>query len=379
MSTRRELIRSAVGVVAALSVPGVFGRDEKTSLPQLIVRGDAPLNAETPVDLFNTWLTPHDRFFVRSHFGPPTGLAGELSVGGLVKTAIRFHHPMELKRLDEAVIAAVLQCSGNGRALFQPTIPGVGWERGAVGNAEWAGVRLKDLLEKAGVDAKAKHVHFLGSDLPPHPKTPAFHRSLPLERAMDPSTLVATGMNSGALPRLHGGPYRLVVPGWAGNHWIKWLRVITVSDEEAPGFYQRTGYKMPKTPVPLGTPVKPEDMVSVTTLNVKSLIVSPSTGSTINAGRITIEGFAWTGLGRVTKLDVAIDDGAWQPAEFYGPNHVGAWRQWRFAWEASIGSHRVRARATDSEGFVQPEITPWNKSGYLWNGIETVTFEVRRS
>jgi sulfite oxidase len=379
MSTRRELIRSVVGGMVVASVPGVFGRDEKTPLPELIVRGDAPLNAETPVGLLDSWLTPPDRFFVRSHFGPPALSTFELAIGGLVKTPLRFRQMIELQRMDPVVIPAVLQCSGNGRGLFQPTVPGVGWERGAVGNAEWTGVRLKDLLEKAGIDAKAKHVHFLGGDPPPNPKTPVFHRSLPIERAMDPSTLLAFGMNSGSLPRLHGGPIRLVVPGWAGNHWIKWLREITVSEEEAPGFYQRTGYKMPKIPAPAGATVKPEDMVPVTALNVKSLIVSPTTGSTINAGRINISGVAWTGIGRVTKLEVSIDDGTWQTAELYGPDHIGAWRQWRFDWNASIGSHSVRARATDSEGSVQPEKTPWNKSGYLWNGIDTVAFEVRRS
>ncbi len=378
MSTRRELIRGAVGGIIVASVPGVFGRDEKTPLPELIVRGDAPLNAETPVGLLNSWLTPNDRFFVRAHFGPPAGNAGELSIGGLVKTPLRFHHASEFQRMEQVVSPAVLQCSGNGRALFQPTVPGVGWERGAVGNAEWTGVRLKDLLEKAGIDSKAKHVHFLGADLPPHPKTPAFHRSLPIERAMDPSTLVATRMNSD-LSKLHGGPYRLIVPGWAGNHWIKWLREITVSDEEAPGFFQRTGYKMPKIPVPPGVTVKPEDTVSVTTLNVKSLIVSPTTGSTINPGRISISGVAWTGIGRVIKLEVSIGEDAWKSAEFYGPDHIGAWRQWRFGWDALPGSYSVRARATDSEGFVQPEKTPWNKSGYLWNGIDSVSFEVRRS
>lgn len=378
--SRRDVIRIAIGGAMAAAAPRASaGFANRADEPQLIVRGESPLNAETPVELFTSYLTPNDRFFVRSHVGPP-GDSGEpraIKVGGMVKTALQLGS-RELLRFDAVTLPAVLQCSGNGRALFAPTIPGVGWERGAVGNAEWTGARLKDILEKAGIDARAKHVHFLGGDGPPNPKSPAFHRSLPIERAMDPTTLVAYGMNGPKIPLLHGSPFRLVVPGWAGNHWMKWLREITVSTEEAPGFYQRTGYKMPKTPVPPGVTPKPEDLVSVTWMNVKSLIAAPALNGELRGGRTTIAGVAWTGQGRVAKVDVAIDDGPWRAAELHGPDHEGAWRMWRLDWDAAPGTHRVRARATDSSGAVQPDATPWNKSGYLWNGIESVSFEVRR-
>ena len=378
MGTRRDLMRTAIGGLVAASASQAWGRDEKTGLPELIVRGEEPLNAETPVGLLDSWITPSDRFFVRTHMGQPGNVTGELSIGGLVKNPQKFQD-IEIRRIDQVTIPAVLQCSGNGRSLFKEAIPGVGWERGAVGNAEWLGVRLKDLLEKAGIDSKAKHVQFVGADLPPHPKTPAFHRSLPIERAMDPSTLLAFGMNGPTIPRLHGGPFRIVVPGWTANHWIKWVREITVSEEESPGFYQRTAYKMPKSPVLPGATVKPEDLISVTTMNVKSLIVGPMAGSTIAPGKAMISGVAWTGIGRVTKLEVSIDDGPWKLAEFFGKNLEGSWRMWRMSWDAKSGSHKVRARATDSQGEIQPETTPWNKSGYLWNGIDTVAFEVNRS
>src|SRR5207237_603247 len=147
--------------------------------------------------------------------------------------------------------------------------------------AKWSGVRLTDLLDKVGVGPEARHVHLLGADAPPSPKTPAFLRSIPLERALDPGTLLATHMNGEPLPVLHGGPIRLVVPGWTGNHWIKWLRGITVSRDEAPGFYMQTGYRIPRVPAPPDAVLKPGDLVPVTTLNVKSLITQPGAGSVL--------------------------------------------------------------------------------------------------
>jgi DMSO/TMAO reductase YedYZ molybdopterin-dependent catalytic subunit len=373
---RRDLIRGAVGGLVAATIPAAHAVDRKEDSPQLIVRGGSPLNAETPVEAFDSYLTPIDRFFVRSHFGPPSAVANpELNVEGMVKNPLKLNR-LEWSRLKRVTLPAVLQCSGNGRALFSPKVPGVGWERGAVGNAEWTGFQLKELLEMAGIAAEARHVHLLGSDAPPHPRTPAFFRSIPIERALDPSTLIAFQMNNASLPRLHGGPLRLIVPGWAGNHWVKWLRTITIATEEAPGFYMKTGYRMPRTPVSPGVNMKPEETVPVTTLNVKSLISSPTVGHRLAPKQVKIQGVAWTGPGRVTKLEVSMDGGPWSSAELYGPDHENAWRLWRFDWQPTPGKHEVRARATDSSGDVQPETTPWNKSGYLWNGIESVAFEV---
>src|SRR5262249_11580789 len=180
------------------------------------------------------------------------------------------------------------------------------WERGAVGNASWAGVRLADVLARAGLKVKRGegHVHLLGADAPPSVKTPMYLRSIPLARALDPSTLLPTRMDSDALPMLHGGPLRLVVPGWAGNHWIKWLRKITVAGEEAPGTYQQTGYRMPRVPTPPGVDLKPSDLVPLTTMPVKSLIARPVAGAKLPAGKIEVRGGAWTGPGQGTKVEV---------------------------------------------------------------------------
>jgi DMSO/TMAO reductase YedYZ molybdopterin-dependent catalytic subunit len=274
------------------------------------------------------------------------------------------------------VVAApsVIQCAGNGRGFFAPVIPGLGWGRGAVGHCEWSGVRLADVLNRAGVGAGAAHVHFLGTDGPPSPKTPLYLRSLPIAKALDPTVLLATVMNGEPLPVLHGGPVRLVVPGWTANHWMKWVRWITVSDVEAPGFYQQTGYKMPIRPMPPEATPAPADLRPVTVMNVKSLITGPAEGAQLPAGPVEVRGVAWTGDGHVTRVDVAAGaDDAWTPAEFLDAPRPGAWRRWRLRMEAPTrGALTLRSRATDSTGAVQPDATPWNRSGYLWNGIDAV-------
>ena len=348
-------------------------------MPGLIVRSSMPLDAETPVEAFDRFLTPNNIFFVRSHFGPPaTDLTPwRFEVDGLVDRPIGLELDDLKTRYDQVTVPAVLQCSGNGRAYYQPTIPGVGWDRGAVGNAEWTGVRLADLLKRAGVKPAAAHVQLHGADLPPNPKTPAYFRSIPLARAMELGTIVATQMNGEPLPRLHGGPIRLVVPGWAGNHWIKWLRKVTASAVEAPGFYQQTGYRIPKVPTPPGVDLKPTDVVPVTTLNVKSLIARPLEGAKLPAGRVEVRGVAWTGDGTVAQVEVSTGPGQpWQTARLAGTPTPGTWRTWTFAWDAPAGQHTLRVRATDSLGQTQPETSPWNRSGYLWNGIDHVSCEV---
>lgn len=359
------------------AVTGSVLREQTDPAPGLIIRNRRPLDAETPVEAFDTWLTPTNRFFVRSHFGEPAiGLRPwRIEVTGLVERPLTLELDA-LGRYEVVERAAVLQCAGNGRAFFRPNIPGVGWERGAVGNARWAGVRLADLLQAAGLKPGAAHVHLHGADNPPNPKTPRFLRSLPLDRALNPTTLLATRMNGDPLPVRHGGPARLVVPGWTGNHWIKWIQAIHVSDVEAPGFYQQTGYRIPREPLPAGVQPKPEDLVPVTEQNVKSLVARPSRTGPVPAGRFEAVGVAWTGSGHVRTVEVRLDDGPWQAATLEGPAVEGSWRQWRIALELRPGAHHLAVRATDDAGRVQPEVSPWNKSGYLWNAIETVPFEV---
>src|SRR5262249_4782821 len=162
----------------------------------------------------------------------------------------------------------VLQCAGNGRGLYNARVPGVQWTHGAMGQATWTGVPLRALLERAGIPKDASHVWLEGADRPPMPTVPCWQRSSPLESAMDESTLVAWAMNGEPLALAHGAPFRLVVPGWTGNHWMKWLRSVRLENQEAGGFFMKTGYRMPTVPLEPGTPLKPELSVPVTTFGV---------------------------------------------------------------------------------------------------------------
>ena len=383
MFTRRNLLSRASAAASVLALGGfqanraVFA-DEPTAGVPLIVRNRRPLDLETPVASFDSFLTPNDAFFVRSHLGEPAESAKiwPIEIGGLVSKPLTLDK-LGLDRFAKVTVTAVLQCAGNGRAFFKPNMPGVGWERGAVGNADWGGVRLAELLESAGIDKRSLHVHFLGADGPPNPKTPLFLRSIPIEKALHPDTVMATTMNGVPLPHLHGGPVRLVVPGWGGNHWMKWVRLIRPAMEEAPGFYMQTAYRMPKKPMPRDVVLKPADLIPVTAMNVKSLITWPLEGSTVRAGKIEIRGVAWTGEGQVTRVEVAVGNSSWRDATFEGDLKSWSWRRWRLDWVAeNSGKIAVTSRATDSTGNTQPGSTPWNKSGYLWNAIDRVNFEV---
>jgi DMSO/TMAO reductase YedYZ molybdopterin-dependent catalytic subunit len=382
-SRRRWLERAlslAAGSLALAEMRPMWARAEGDA-PQagLIVRSSRPLDLETPRSALATWRTPNDLFFVRSHLGEPAmGLQpSTLSVAGLAVKPLTLSLEA-LRDMKQVTVPAVLQCSGNGRSHFSPTVPGLQWECGAVGNAEWTGVPLADLLEKAGMKSEAKHVHFLGADAPPNPKTPQYLRSLPIEKALEPTTIVALAMNGEPLPWLHGGPLRLVVPSWTGNHWIKWLRSVAPAREEAPGFYQQTGYRIPRHPAPPGAVVKPEDLIPLTTMNAKSLMAWPTEGARLPAGKHALRGVAWTGPGFVKTVEVAIGaDGPWQRATLENDERPGTWRVWRFDWDArTLGRYEIRVRATDSNGDTQPDTTPWNRSGYLWNGIEKVHCEI---
>lgn len=332
----------------------------------------------TPLSYFDRLVTPTDVFFVRSHFGAPLlDAARQLSFDGLVKTPQSFS-PEELRKtFKEATVTAVLQCAGNGRAFQRPRVPGVQWGHGAMGQATFTGVRLKDVLEKLGVSKEAGYVHLSGADTPPKKEVPAFIRSIPLARAMDPSTLVAWSMNGQPLTLAHGAPLRLVVPGWAGDHWVKWLTRIRIAKEEASGFFMQTAYKYPTTPGEPGVPVKPENMRSLTTFPVKSVVARPTEGAKLPAGKQEIAGCAFSGEAPLAKVEVSTDGGAtWRSATLEGAPDVGRWQVWRYAFEATRGSQSVRVRATDKKGNVQPETAVWNPSGYFHNAWHVVSWEV---
>ena len=389
VSRRQCLKLLASGLAAGFVIPH-FGSatvaaqkdSTRSETDGLTVRVAKPVDAETPVSDFSSFLTPNQRFFVRSHFGPPAMETIEesrwrLTVGGAVERPQVFTMK-SLRQLETVTITAVLQCSGNGRAYHRPRVPGVQWERGAVGNAQWTGVRLRDVLQAAGVRTEGRHVQFQGADRPAVATVPLFVRSIPLEKALHPDTVLAYEMNGQALPLLHGAPLRVITPGWMAESCIKWLTDIVVREEEATGYYMQTAYRVPAHSSTPATATNTDAMVPVEVMPVKSLIVSPTSGESVKVGPFTIQGVAWSGESRVAKVELSMDEGrTWEPARLLGEAQPYAWRQWQVAWSAKVpGMLQVVCRATDEQGNIQPPVSAWNPSGFLWNGWDRITVHV---
>jgi DMSO/TMAO reductase YedYZ molybdopterin-dependent catalytic subunit len=381
--SRRRFMQWAVAGLAAV-VSGLSWARESyraDAADKLITRVSRPYDAETPVEAFSSWITPNDRFFVRSHFGPPPSdridpAFWRLRVAGLADRPLSLSLS-DLARFEEVRVTAVVQCSGNGRAFHQPRAGGVQWRKGAVGNARWTGVRLRDVLAQAGVQAKARHLHLLGADRPVLPSTPLFLRSIPLEKARHPDKILAFQMNGEPLTLLHGAPLRLIAPGWMADACVKWLTDLTLSDQEASGYYMQTAYRYPVRPVRPGENIEPADLRPVEAMIVKSLITSPHDGGAVN-GDVVVQGVAWTGEGRIASVEVSADEGrTWSRARLTGDDVPYAWRMWEYAWRPEgTGRATLLSRATDTRGEVQPERSPWNPSGFLWNGWDRVTVTV---
>lgn len=376
-----------LGLTFALDpmIPSAQAKERGVETPEtdrLIVRVARPLDAETPVQEFASYLTPNARFFVRSHFGPPPQeqLSDEnwqLRVTGLVERPLTFTL-QDLKQFEAIALTAVVQCSGNGRGLYQPKTPGVQWDRGAVGNARWTGVRLRDVLTKAGLQTNGRHVQFQGADRPVTTTVPLFVRSIPVKKALHPDTILAYQMNGRPLPLLHGAPLRVVTPGWMADSSIKWLTDITVQQDEAQGYFMQTAYRYPTRPVTPGEAIAARDLAPVETMIVKSLIAQPQEGASLVPGPVTIQGVAWTGEGKIMGVEVSLDEGhTWEPARVIGEDQPYAWRQWQYIWQATgAGLRTILCRATDDRGQTQPKTSPWNPSGFLWNGWDRVSVTV---
>ncbi|MDJ0848504.1 MAG: sulfite oxidase [Myxococcota bacterium] len=366
--SRRSFLLAAGGGVLAL------GR--RASGASLLERGASPQQLETPLETFDRLHTPNDLFFVRSHFGPPALRPDRaLRITGLVGTSLSLT-PDELRAMPSTTVTAVVICAGAGRSLYEPRVPGVQWGHGAMGQAEWRGVRLADLLGKAGVAEEARQVGLRGADLPPLPTTPPFYRSLPIARALDPTTLVAYEMNGEPIPLSHGGPLRLVVPGWAADNWTKWLAELDLRKDEAPGFYMQKAYRVPDPPVAPGEPAARTHPAHE--FPVKSVIARPADGARVARGRNEVVGVALSGFGGIERVEVSADDGAtWTAAKLEGEPSLGRWQVFRASLDLTErGAAAVLARATDAAGNVQPRTPTWNPGGYFWNGWHRVSLEV---
>ena len=335
----------------------------------MIVRSTRPEDLEMAMEGFSTWITPVEKLFVRHHHYAPRVAPGEwkLEVSGLVEKPVSLSYE-QIRKLPRVEQVAVMECAGNGRGFYEPAVPGLQWENGAVGNVRWAGVRFGDILQMAGVKTGAREVLLDGADRPIG-TMPKFQRTLPLAKALHRDTLLAYEMNGQQLAPLHGFPLRVVAPGWASDSWTKWLSKLVLLDKDFDGFFMATAYRHPGKPVTPGEAVDPKLMQPVTDLRVKSVIASPVDGASIEPGAVKISGAAWTGQGHVAEVRVSLDAGrTWNPARLGSDQSKYGWRLWEFVTPPlAAGYYSVMAQARDSNGNVQPFAQEWNPSGYLWN------------
>jgi DMSO/TMAO reductase YedYZ molybdopterin-dependent catalytic subunit len=341
---------------------------------ELIVRNVWPEHYETSLEaLGHSWITRNDRFFVRSHFPVPDvdPRSYRLEVTGLVRNPLSLSLA-EVQALPSLEATHTLECAGNGRGLFKlPSTSGTQWERGAVGNATWGGVRLSTLLRRAEPRPEAQHVWLAAADHAPLPDVPPFLRSLPLEKAME-DTLLAYTMNGEPLHRLHGAPLRAIVPGWYGVASTKWVTRIRVEALPSDNHFMARGYRY------VYPGMDPALAPLVQELKVKSIITRPLQGSRVAIGKVRVQGFAWAGPAGVKLVEISSDGGkTWQPAGFMGDTAPNAWRTWATEIDVKApAALKVMARALDGRDNEQPDEVRPNASGYGNNAIQVVSFRV---
>ena len=380
----------AIGVAVGGELPAARGQTmaprqmarfpEKTDL---ILLTDRPPQLETPIKYFREDLTPNEAFFVRWHLsGIPTRVdtrTFRLSVAGHVDKALSLSVEQLKADLEAVSVVAVAQCSGNSRAFFEPRVTGGQWGHGAVGNAKWTGVRLKDLLQHAGVKEGALEVSFGGLDQPPYPGPERFVKSLELARAMDADVTVAYAMNDAPLPMLNGFPLRLVVPGWYATYWVKGLNEINVLKEKFGGFWMAKAYRIPKNENADESPEKlATETVPINRHSVRSIFVQPEGSERMRAGeKLEVQGVAFDAGDGIRRVEVSVDGGKnWADARLAGELGKYAWRRWRFDWKPmETGRFTLMSRATNAKGETQTT-RQWNRSGYQRNVIEHVEVNV---
>jgi DMSO/TMAO reductase YedYZ molybdopterin-dependent catalytic subunit len=356
--------------------------------PDLNVHGESPLVAETPASLLDERTTPIPSFFVRNNGGMPTAVPEPerwtLTIDGEVERPTTWTLA-ELRALEAPVSHhMVLECGGNGRAGFEPQTRGNQWGNGGAGCALWTGIPLARLLDATGLRPSASYTaHFsIDRDVSGTGDGPPISRGVRIAKALEPHTLVVWGMNGTALPHIHGGPLRLIVPGWPGSASQKWLSRITILDHEhdGPGM-TGTSYRVPIRPMSPEDPVDPANFRVLESMPVRSIITSPADNARLPAGsrEIGLRGAAWAGDLGVARVDVSIDAGAtWHLATLGTARNKYDWQR----WTASValdgdGYYEVWARATDSVGTMQPHrAVRWNPQGYGSNAMHHVSVRV---
>ena len=349
----------------------------------LILMTDRPPQLETPLHYFRQDLTPNDAFYVRWHMeGIPTSVdlgTFRLQIGGQVGTPLSLSVADLRRQFEPVSLIAVNQCSGNSRSFFEPRVPGGQWQNGALGNARWTGVRLRDLLDRAGVKAGAVDVGFSGLDRPPLAGTPSFAKALAIDHARDGEVMVAYEMNGAELPMLNGFPLRLVVPGWYATYWVKALNEITVLSEKFQGFWMDKAYRIPAAPDARETPGNlATETVPINRMSLRSLFVRPEPDEQLpRQTPFEIQGLALDSGYGIQRVEVSTDAGAtWQTAQLDPDLGKYSWRRWRFAWRPpAAGQYHLKVRAFNRAGQQQTDQL-WNRSGFMRNVIEQTDVEV---
>jgi sulfite dehydrogenase (cytochrome) subunit A len=347
----------------------------------LILLTSRPPQLETPMKYFETAITPNDAFYVRYHIYPPTDIdvsQWRLRIGGQVEQVLQLSMDDLRNSFPRTSIVAVNQCSGNSRGYASPRVFGGQWANGAMGNAEWTGVRLRDILSKAGVKQGAVEVTFDGLDKPQMPSVSDFVKSLGISRVMeDPNVLVAYEMNGQPLPVLNGFPARLIVPGWYATYWVKNLSDINVIDRPFDGFWMTKAYLIPNTSCGCIEPgTAPAHTVPINRMNVRSFLISAQEGARVPVNRETVlKGIAFDGGYGVQDVFVSADSGAtWQRATLGRDWGNYSFRDWSFKWTPRRpGEYVLMVRAVNRVGESQPDQRIWNPAGYMQNVVERVS------
>jgi DMSO/TMAO reductase YedYZ molybdopterin-dependent catalytic subunit len=352
----------------------------------LIKRTFRPPNYETPVEYFNEAFTPNDAFFVRYHLSniPEVSTAEwKLEIGGdSVDKPLTLGWDDLTRGHEQVEIAALCLCSGNRRGLSEPHVPGIEWAFGAMGNARWKGVRLKDVLARAGIKKEALEVVLNGADSATLTTTPDFVKSIPVWKALDENTILAFEMNGAPMPHWNGFPVRLVVPGWTATYWTKQIVSIQVVSQPFKGFWMNPAYRIPKGKFPVVDRFLSQETevnTPITEMVVASLITNLKSGQRFRYGqRVEVKGIAWDGGYGMQVVEVSTDGGrTWRPAELGKDLGKFSWRQWTHAFKADRkGVHTVMAKATNRMGSSQTFDLIFNPAGYHNNVVQKIDVQV---
>ena len=370
----------------ALQDPDPFKLFNKNK--DMVVLNDKPWNIEAQAHLLDDKITPNPSMFVRNNGLLPEDINSKswtLTIDGESVAKQKIYTLAELKsKFEQHTYQLTIECGGNGRAEFDPPAKGNQWTIGAVHCASWTGVRLRDVLEDAGIKSNAVYIgyHAIDKHLSMDPKKEPISRGCPMSKALQDETLLAFKMNGEAIPLVHGYPLRLVAGGWPASVSGKWVNRISIRNKVHDGTKMNgDAYRVPCEPVAPGEKVKDEDMCIIESLPVKSLITYPKTGAIISKGKsLSIRGHAWAGELEVTKMEYSIDFGStWTTCEVEKASNRLAWQHFSATVDfPKSGYYEVWARATDSNGIAQPMILPgWNPKGYLNNACHRIAVKVK--